>query len=303
MITLPLLLLLIHVIVIVNGYVIRENDELILKEVTIDDKNLTFFVGINHHDWCLYNERQQTMLTIDILKTKQDQCVFIDVGMNDGFYTNLSGKLGCQVWSFELQRKCIELAKLAINTNNINDLVTILHLPVSSKHGKILSIPFPEEHLCDGGFSFSGNNTSLLNVKVQQQHHKNNDTKHHLRQFQSIALDSFIHKNTYIDILKIDTEGHEPDVLMGSINLFRQHRIGVAFVELGAIANYNNFSDVINIYKEIVSYNYSITTMNCHKRRGNDDTFDKNNFDSFIGYAYLPWNAKYRCPDLRIHMV
>jgi len=298
-------LLYIILLITLQCYVIHENDKLILKQVILDDKNISFYVGSNHYEWCLYNEAQQTLLTIDILKKKENNCVLIDVGMNDGFYTNLAGVLGCQVWSFELQRKCIDLAKYAITTNKIDDLVTIMHLPVSSKHGKLLNIPFPEEQLCDGGFSFSGNNTeNRLTPRSKHKHNNNTDTKplFHIKTFQSITLDSFIHRNTYIDILKIDTEGHETEVLIGSLNLFRQHRIGIAFVELGAITNYNNFTDVINIYRQITSYNYSITTLNCNSKRGNDDTFNINNFDSFISYAYLPWNAKYRCPDLKIHM-
>ena len=118
---------------------IGQNDALQLKEVAIsDDVEIPFYVGSLHHDWCLLAEYQQVHLFTTTLRKNHSDCFVIDVGMNDGFYTNMAGVLGCRVYSFELQIRCIDLARLAIEKNGIKDRVTIFNHPVS---GKISPLP------------------------------------------------------------------------------------------------------------------------------------------------------------------
>lgn len=50
--------------------------------------------------------------------------------------------------------------------------------------------------------------------------------------FHTISLDTFVPSTTFIDILKIDVEGHDPEVLMGARRLFKENRIGTAIVEI-----------------------------------------------------------------------
>ena len=262
-----------------------------LVPVTVEDT--TFYVGSIHHDWCLTAEAEQVALFNSVLKTKRKNCLVVDVGMNDGFYTQMAGSYGCQVYSFELQHHCIEISRQAVRANKIDHLVNIIPAPVSRNNGEKISIMFPTESLCDGGFTFSGPN-------MQERTHARvplvvNHTMH------TIALDSFIPSGTYIDILKVDVEGHEMEVLQGAFSLLRQHRVGRLLVELGPPETYHNFSGLLEVYHEIVRLNYSLTTFNCQKKRGEPDSFTLQNFDTFSGYAYMnPWKTFWRCADLVI---
>ena len=48
---------------------------------------------------------------------KRHRCLFVDVGMNDGFYTQMVASLGCRVISFEIQSNCISIAENAARLN------------------------------------------------------------------------------------------------------------------------------------------------------------------------------------------
>ena len=58
-------------------------------------------------------------------------------------------------------------------------------------------------------------------------------------EFKTIALDSLIPKSVQIDILKIDVEGHELNVLLGAMGLFKRGQVKIAVVEIGRIENYD----------------------------------------------------------------
>jgi FkbM family methyltransferase len=272
----------------------KPEDPLTLKEVNRIPGVKPYYVGSNHYDWCFSHEGEQVNLMADIMTKKRGNCLVVDVGMNDGFYTTMAAAFGCQVYSFELQRRCIELAQMAIHKNNFFDNVNIFQRPVSRTNGEIIEIPFPSSEYCDGSFTFSG----------QDQEGRTHSHEHRTlnRTFLAVSLYSFIPKSAHIDILKVDVEGHETEVLVGALNIFKEHRIGEAIVELGGAGNYNNVTELLDVYRQIVSYGYTLTTLNCKKERGDPDTFGSYNFQSFIDYFNIDTNSKWRCWDLKIHL-
>ena len=228
-------------------------------------------------------------------KDRTANCFVVDVGMNDGFYTNMAGILGCKVYAFELQRRCITISKIAIHKNNIKDKVTIFNHPASSTHGEEINIAMPEKELCDGGFTFSG-------PSKQERTHANLPLSRNVS-FTTIALDDLIPTTVrVIDMLKIDVEGHEIDVLKGSLNLFGRGVVKVAVVEIGALSYYDSDS-FFGTFAKLFSFGYTAVTLNCQKDKTGkrrDDAFDNSNFDSFKVYIGQQVDHVLRCPDLKL---
>ena len=266
------------------------------KLLPVSLPNTTFLVGKVHHQWCLTVEAEQVALFASVLQEKRNRCLFVDVGMNDGFYTNMAASFGCQVYAFEVQPSCIEISRYALRENKFESNVTILSLPVSKTNGEPISISFPERPFCDGAFTFSGPKDS----RVQRTHAKAPLIVNHT--YSTISLDSFIPHGVSIDILKVDVEGHEAEVLAGAMSLLRERRIGRLVIELGERNSYQNWTNLMEQYHRVVSMNYSLTTFNCHnvKKRGPADVFTLETFDGFSTYATWKMFTLWRCPDILV---
>ena len=204
----------------------------------------------------------------------------------------MAGAYKCQVYAFELQKRCIYLAQMAVEQNGNENITKIFNAPVTSRNGETVNLSFPKDDLCDGGFTISGKD------KEERTHsHQRLSTN---ISFTSVSLNSFVNASTFVDIIKIDVEGHECEVLEGSLRLFREHRLGQVVVELGPENSYNNFSALMDVYHTIMSYNYSLTTLNCKPGRGDADTFTLHNFPEFVKYAGMSVYNRWRCGDLKI---
>ena len=247
-----------------------------LRTLEVRRANVSFYVGSLHYSWCQKEEFEQVELFERVLSAKNGQCVVIDVGMNDGFYTAMAGAFKCQVYAFELQKRCISLAQMAVKQNGNQNSTKIFNAPVTSRHGESVNLSFPKDELCDGGFTISG--------KEKEERTHSHQRLSTTLNFTSVSLDSFVPISTFVDILKIDVEGHETEVLEGSLTLFREHRLGQVVVELGPEDSYNNFTALMDVYRTIMSYNYSLTTFNCKPGRGESDTFTTPNYHG----KYLP---------------
>lgn len=118
--------------------------------------------------------------------------------------------------------------------------------------------------------------------------------------FHSISLDEFVPMNTIIDILKIDVEGHESFVMEGAMNLFKENRIKMASIEMLNLNHDDAGNRLLNNFKKLTEYGYSLTTLNCPTNRGAKDTFTLSNFDEFISYANIKISSKWRCKDVLV---
>ena len=128
-----------------------------ISQVTLNS-NVSFYVGSIHRDWCFLVEVEQVKVIENALLKFQHSkpCLVVDVGMNDGFYSNMGAAFGCQVYAFELQRKCIDFSRQVVMRNGFESLVNIFHLLVSSKNNEVINIQYPKQEYCDGGFTMSG---------------------------------------------------------------------------------------------------------------------------------------------------
>ena len=186
------------------------------------------------------------------------KCLAVDVGMNDGFYSMLFASLGCKVYSFEVQPKCIEVASHVAAINNFNDDITIFETPITEYPNSIVQVPMGNESLltCDGGFSIQGEEP---NRRAHRQFERQ-----YFRNIIGNSLDEiFEEKYVYIDLLKIDVEGHEMEVLSGSLNLFKNRAIGEAYVELQPKWWSKSTKHTLFIFSKIMQSGYILS---CPKR-------------------------------------
>lgn len=266
--------------------------------------NVTFYVGAVHHQWCLKNERQQVDLFQSVLSsTNKKDCLVVDVGMNDGFYTQMAAALGCRVYAFEIQPACVSLSEAALRKNGLLQLVNITQQPVSSAGGEHIEIRFPRGDICDGGFSLHGGSGRSHSKAAQTEP----------RNFTTVSLSTFppllpllseLGGGPTIDILKIDAESHEKEILQGLLPLLAQRRVRIVIVELSLMHTYADPAGLRAVYRNITDMGYTLTTFNCNqKKRGQDDVWNSKSFEVFWNYAQWSPISVVRCPDIRIDFV
>jgi FkbM family methyltransferase len=140
-----------------------------------------------------------------------------DVGANNGEYLEVALKeLGttAKIFSFEPQRSSFELLRLRFADNPHVQLRNAA-LGKESASAKLF---FSDDHQSTASMYES----SVLGSS-------------HFETIRLITLDQFCHKEGIekIDILKIDTEGHEMDVLLGASNLLESGGIAAIQFEFG----------------------------------------------------------------------
>jgi FkbM family methyltransferase len=176
----------------------------------------------------------------------------VDVGMNDGFFTNLAASMNCRVISFELQQHCIDISLAALRVNGKSEFVQIINSPVSNRHNQNITVPYSDNFPCTGTYSFSRRDIVLPKL----------DTN---KTFSTVTLQDFVSETDIVDFLKIDVEGHDVEVLEGCDRLFKSHQLLSVSVEVAPKmwTEYGE-SSWIRVYQKILGYNYSIHCLNPH---------------------------------------
>jgi FkbM family methyltransferase len=141
--------------------------------------------------------------------------VIVDVGANIGYYTVLLAQKAKKVYAFEPDSINFEILEKNIKTNNLKNVVAV-KAAVGSKEGK-LKLYKSKENLGDHKLY----NDQFLMSNVQK--------------IQIIKLDDYF-KNQKIDLIKIDTQGWEPEVVEGGKNIIEKWK-PIIFMEYSP-ANY-----------------------------------------------------------------
>ena len=144
------------------------------------------------------NEIKIVKFMIDKLEKENDgECIFVDVGLNDGYYSNLAAFFGCRVIAFEIQEMCIKDSENAALKNNFRDKIHIYQNPVT-KEDTELELNYSPDFPCSGLYTMSRKNCHDCPEKKFKQKKK----------FQAVSLDKFFKScNSEIIFLKIDVEG------------------------------------------------------------------------------------------------
>lgn len=140
--------------------------------------------------------------------------VFFDIGANIGLHTSAVGHLmllrgGGKIVSFEPEPTVYDLLKKNTELNNIQDMVTIEQVAVSSVTG-----------LANFSRDFYSTATGCLSeVSKETFGHKLTGQPSSFMQVKTTTIDEYcITKNVYPTLVKIDVEGAEDLVLQGMLN-------------------------------------------------------------------------------------
>ncbi len=202
---------------IFDFYIINFHNKRILK--LIDTQNLNTIVDIGCHK----AELLQTLIKEDIVFTKY-------VGFEP--VTELFNKVKSQF--------------------DDNKNTQFFNLALSNQKGKREI----SRHIVSSISSFSSANKIKLKYRLINIILKFNRNLFHTEMVKTDKLDNLRHIFTNkIDLLKIDVEGHEPEVLDGSTKLLIEKKPKYIIVELQKKGNYLNY-DPINVTNVIQSLNY-----------------------------------------------
>ena len=231
-----------------------------LKSANLEDDygKLSFYTGSGGFDWVTDHEQPVIKEVLKSLRSaqekvasrKQDSCLMLDVGMNDGYFTNVAAMMNCSVISFEMQQHCIDIAVAALRVNGKSEWVSVVPCPVSSVGNRTLMIPYSDNLPCAGTFGFS---------RRDRVAHPMNTKK----SFTTVALESYLPTSALIDFIKVDVEGHDVEVMLGADLLFHTHRIRSSSVEIDPMmwTEYGQ-KNGIDAYWNILSYNYTFKCLN-----------------------------------------
>lgn len=134
----------------------------------------------------------------ELMKTqigKEDVCV--DVGANIGFYTILMARRAKRVYALEPEEKSYEILKKNVEENNLKNVVLLKMAASDKNEKKFLKIDmknYGNGKICDG------NGQAIL-------------TK---------ALDKILEHEQKISLIKVDTQGWEPEVILGAQKIIKR---------------------------------------------------------------------------------
>jgi len=193
------------------------------------------FYDDGDHEEILYHAHWKKYFNEEYIKIKpyiREGDTVIDIGSNLGLFTLiLSDLIGAngKVYSFEPSTVLFDKLSKNLQLNNLNN-VGAFKLGIGRKEDEIELYFNPQQ----GGLSSIVERVSENCISEQ---------------IRIITLDKFTNDFTEkISFIKIDTEGYEPEVLIGGINLIQKDK-PVIYIELGGKYQKSSYS-AINILKK-----------------------------------------------------
>jgi FkbM family methyltransferase len=189
---------------------------------------------------------------------------FIDVGAFKGKYSDLVLKIekNCRIIMIEPQSKYFNFLKTKFANNNRAE---VLKMAFSSKKINLnLKI---NKHEITSTFSQFNKANKYLNLKAILFSSKLENMTKNEEKIEAFPLDEIFEKKKlqYVDLIKIDTEGHEYEVLTGVSNNIQ--KIGCLLVEFHNDNIYENYSSkkihnflIENNFKLLKKFKFPFTT-------------------------------------------
>ena len=189
-----------------------------------------------------------------IKKQKLKINTFIDVGSFEGKYTDLILKIAnnCKVIMIEPQDKYYNLIKEKYRDNS---QIEILQLGLSDKKTKLnLKI---NKHEITSTFSEFQNENKYLNLKAILFESKLQGMTTKNQEVNVVKLNDLVNERNIdqVDLIKIDTEGHEYEVLSGSVDCIK--KIKYILIEFHTDTIYKNYSPE-KIHKFLIDNNFTL---------------------------------------------
>lgn len=215
-------------------------------------------------------EEYESML---IQRKVNKNSVAVDVGANIGYYTLLLAKVCKKVYAFEPDKTCFEILLKNIKENKLENVVAV-NMAVSDKVEAV-------------GFIHNEENFGDHKIQTPQSSGQLPLTGEP-NTISTDSLDNILKNEKQIDLIKIDTQGWEPKVIMGAKKIIKKYK-PILFLEYSPQSYQENNLDgkgMINFLKQIYKNIWSIDYwFYCYKKGIK--------VDSKTGYADLMMGIKH----------
>jgi len=164
------------------------------------------------------------------MKNETFEPVVLDIGANAGIYGLFTASLGCTTYFFDIQRMCHVWLRGAIVMNNFKHA----HLIPKGASNTSGEIQLEMSNSCHGGYRISKSN-ALSQKEMYSSNSKQNVSLVRLDEVFAEWMEIPIRGSNVlrvIQLVKIDTEGHEPLVVSGMQRLLASGLIKNVVVEL-----------------------------------------------------------------------
>lgn len=189
--------------------------------------------------WITTNSGEKKVLSLIRNLTKQhctQTTLFLDIGANCGMYGLYASSMGCRTLLFDAQPGCHRLIRSNIHMNHqVSGLASLIPRPVSDKH---MVLTVPKSTGCSGAFSVSVGNKIGHGGNVS---------------IPSISVPDAIGRHP-VFLAKIDTEGHELQVLRSMRPLAEQRLVLNIIVEVTPLFWKRDLVDRKDVFEEIALY-------------------------------------------------
>jgi len=190
--------------------------------------------------------------------------LFVDIGMNSGFYSLLARARGCRVFAVEPQPSCIAMLRFAERANMISGVEVVQGVVTSSSAGPAIGdrVSLSMNHVCEGMYSLFWNGPTEV---------------------RTLTLDSLLPpERGHVALLKLDIEGFEPHALAGAQRLLGARRVDSLLVE--ATWWPNVFQPLVKAY-ELIAYVFEAGySARCIEGAGSSDLYFKN-AETWLAYG------------------
>ncbi len=171
------------------------------KRLNIDLKLCLDVTGKPERGYLQVSDSDPIPLLLSILSHEQ---LFIDIGANVGYYTNIAASYGVKVIAFEPE--IMNYAKLILNSkiNNHANLITVENCAISDVSGKAKLRPV-------------GTNRGMYTIRQMAE----SANPENASEITTYTLDDYLRIHSVkvpIGLVKIDVEGHEESVFNGMAN-------------------------------------------------------------------------------------
>jgi len=237
---------------------------------TIFNKKISFFTPNELIRWRVETILDKEPETIQWINTFSNKCIFWDIGANIGLYSIYAAKnkKNIKVYSFEPSTSNLRTLSRNISINKLQNKIFIIPFALSNLKNKILQLK--EKQFIEGGalnafgvnYDFSGKNFFFENS---------------YNTF-GTSLDNLIDKKVLSipNYIKIDVDGIEDLILIGSKNVLSNKKIKSILIEI----NEKFRSQKIEILRIMKKNNFKLITKN------RNDFYYKNDFDGIYNYIF-----------------